>query len=55
MDSTQLTIMLSSMLVFAVLGFGMSKAIKKHEEKQRSLKKKKGKNRYMPEYKKPGR
>jgi len=46
---------LGIMAAFVVLGFFLSLAIKKHEAKMANAKKKKGRSRYMPEYKKPGK
>lgn len=40
---------------FVLLGFGLSRSIKKHDAKMATMKKKKGRSRYMPEYKKPGK
>lgn len=52
---TQATYMLMILAGFVFLGFMFSLSIKKHDAKMAAMKKKKGRNRYMPEYKKPGR
>jgi len=51
----QLIIILSTLLVFVGLGFALSRSIKKHDERQKSIKKKKGRYRYMPEARKPSK
>jgi hypothetical protein len=53
--SLQLIMILSIVIVFCILGFMMNRSIKKHESQKANAKKKKGKNRNMPLYKKPGR
>ena len=40
---------------FVLLGFGLNKSIKKHDKKMSTVKKKKGRSRYMREFKKPGK
>lgn len=39
----------------ALLAFLMSKDIKKHDVKMATMKKKKGRSKYMQQYKKPGK
>jgi Tfp pilus assembly protein PilO len=41
------------LVAFAILGFGMYFSIKQHDKKMAHTKKKKGKNKYMPQYKAP--
>ncbi|MCR4435425.1 MAG: hypothetical protein QHH06_03355 [Clostridiales bacterium] len=53
--SAQLIILLCTLVVFVGLGFAMSRSIKKYDERQKSSKKNKGRNRYLPEAKRPGR
>jgi len=53
--SAQIIILLATLAVFAGLGFALSRTIKRHDERQKNTKKKKGKYRYMPEAKRPGR
>jgi hypothetical protein len=40
---------------FVFLGFMLNRSIKKHDKKMATMKKKKGRSRYMPEYQKPGK
>jgi hypothetical protein len=40
---------------FVGLGFMLNRSIKKHDAKMATMKKKKGRRRYMPEYKRPGK
>ncbi len=51
---TQIIIILSTLIVFAILGFMMNRSIKKFEERSK-VSKKKGKGKYMPEVKKFGK
>lgn len=51
---TSLYIMLATVIVFALLAFAMYGSIKKHEAKPKA-KAKKGRNRYMPQVKNPGK
>lgn len=53
--NTQLIIMLVTLAVLAGLGFALSRSIKKHDAKQKKVKKKKGRSKYMPEARKVGR
>lgn len=53
--STQIIIMLCTLGAFALLGVMLSISIKKHDKKMAVQKKKKGRAKYMPEYKKPGK
>jgi hypothetical protein len=48
----QVIFMLAVLAAFVLLGFMLSRSIKKHDAKMAHVKKKKGRNRYMPEYKK---
>ena len=43
------------LLAMGLLGFGLSLSIKKHNVRMATMKKKKGRRKYMPEYKKPGK
>lgn len=43
------------LLAMGALGFFLSLSIKKHNAKMAAMKKKKGRRKYMPEYKRPGR
>lgn len=52
--STQIIVMLGTLGTFALLGVALTLSIKKHEKKMATEKKKKGRNKYMPEYKRPG-
>jgi len=52
--TTQLWIIAGTLLVFIILGVMLSFSIKKHEARRIADKKKKGRNRYMPQYKGPG-
>jgi hypothetical protein len=48
--------MLGILAAFVFLGFMLSLSIRKHDAKMATMKKKKnGRSKYMPEYKKPGR
>ena len=51
----QIYIIIGMLVAFGILAFTMSLAIKKHDEKMAKMKKNKGRNRYIPEYKGPGR
>lgn len=53
--NTQVVMIIVTLAAFAVLAFMMSRSIKKHEEKAKKTKKKKGRTRYMPEVKRPGK
>jgi len=53
--NTQIIIFIATIAAFAVLGFMMSRSIKKYEENAMKKKKKKGKAKYMQEAKRPGR
>lgn len=53
--NTQVYFIVGILLAFAGLGFLLSRSIKKHDAKMATMKKKKGKKRYMPEYKRPGK
>lgn len=55
MNTTQLVIILATLGIFALLGFAMSKSIKQYESSKHKVKKKKGKNKYMPQAKNPGK
>lgn len=52
---TQIIIFIATIVGFAVLGFMMSRSIKKYEENAMKQKKKKGKSKYLQESKNPGR
>jgi ABC-type Fe3+ transport system permease subunit len=54
LDTTQVIIILSTLLAFALLGFMLSRSIKKYEKNKAAQKKKKGRNKYMPQSKTPG-
>ena len=49
-----LYVILGTLVVFTGLGFMMNKSIKKHDARPKT-KPKKGRNRYMPQAKNPGR
>lgn len=51
----QIYFILIVLVGFGLLGFGLSLSIKKHNIRMASAKKKKGRKRYMPEYKRPGK
>ncbi len=51
----QIYMMIGILLAFAALGIGLYFSTKKHEAKMAASKKKKGRNKYMPEIKNPGR
>ena len=51
----QVYFILGVLLAMAALGFGLSLSIKKHNKKMATMKKKKGRRKYMPEYKGPGK
>ena len=40
---------------FVGMGFMLNRSIKKHDAKMATMKKKKGRRKYMPEYKRPGK
>lgn len=52
---TQLIFVLVALLAFIALGFALNGSIKKYEANKKTQKKKKGRSRYMPEVKKPGK
>jgi hypothetical protein len=43
------------LVAFVGLGFMLNRSIKKHDAKMATVKKKKGRNKYMPQYKRPGK
>lgn len=47
--------LLGVLVAFVLLGFGLNSAIKKHDKKMSTMKKKKGRTKYMREFKKPGK
>lgn len=51
----QVYFLLGVLGAFVLLGFGLSRSIKKHDAKMKTMKKKKGRTRYMREFKKPGK
>ncbi len=51
----QLYFILGVLVALGLLGFGLSLSIKKHNARMATMKKKKGRKKYMPEYKRPGR
>ena len=53
--STQTIIVLATLLAFVVLGFMLNRSINQFEAKKAAQKKKRGKKRYMPEFKNPGK
>jgi len=55
MQSTQFIILGVTILVFAAMGYGMSRSIAKYEQGKKKMKKKKGKAKYMNEFKNPGK
>lgn len=52
---SQMYFILVVLAALVMLGFFMSRSIKKHDAKMANVKKKKGRSKYMPEYKKPGK
>ena len=52
--TTQIWIIVGTLIVFIGLGVMLSFSIKKHEAKRVADKKKKGRNKYMPQYRGPG-
>lgn len=54
LDTTQVIVILSTLLAFALLGFMLSRSIKKYEKNKAAQKKKKGRNRYISQSKNPG-
>lgn len=54
MDKTQIVMIVLTLAAFVLLGLGMSWSIKRHEARPKG-KTKKGKTRYMPQVKNPGR
>jgi len=53
--STQIIIVLATLIAFVVLGFMMNRSINNLNAKKETAKKKKGRYKYMPEVKNPGR
>lgn len=51
----QIYFLLGVLAAFVILGFGLSRSIKKHDAKMATVKKKKGRTKYMREFKKPGK
>lgn len=51
--TTQIIIILATLLTFVILGFMLNRSINRLEAKKAAQKKKKGRNRYMPEYRNP--
>lgn len=51
----QLYFVLGVLVALGLLGFALSLSIKKHDAKMAAVKKKKGRRKYMPEYKRPGK
>jgi len=51
----QVYFILGVLLAMGLLGFMLSLSIKKHNVRMTTMKKKKGRRKYMPEYKKPGK
>lgn len=47
--------MLAVLAAFVVMGVALSFSIKKHDKKMATMKKKKGRSRYVQEFKKPGK
>lgn len=52
---TQVYFLLVVLAAFVFLGFMLSRSIKKHDAKMATVKKKKGRSKYMKEYKRPGK
>ena len=52
---SQIYFILFVLLGIGLLGFGLSLSIKKHNVRMATVKKKKGRRKYMPEYKRPGK
>jgi len=52
---SQIYYMVFVLVALGLLGFGLSLSIKKHNAGRASVKKKKGRRKYMPEFKKPGK
>ena len=52
--TTQIIVIVITLLAFVGLGFMLSRSIKKHEAERSAQKKKKGRNKYMPQSKNPG-
>lgn len=53
--NTQVYFIVGVLVAFAGLGFLLSRTIKAHDAKMATMKKKKGRRKYMQEYKKPGK
>ncbi|NTV91294.1 MAG: hypothetical protein HGA22_13200 [Clostridiales bacterium] len=51
----QLYMTLGILAAFAAMGVALYFSIKKHDAKMAAQKKKKGRSKYMPEYKNPGK
>ena len=52
---SQIYFVIGVLVALGILGFGLSLSIKKHDARMATVKKKKGRRKYMPEYKKPGK
>ncbi|HEX3030088.1 MAG TPA: hypothetical protein VHT34_12480 [Clostridia bacterium] len=55
MGVQQIIIIVLMLVAFVGMGFGMHWSIKKHEANVKKQKKKKGRNKYMPQSKNPGK
>lgn len=55
MNSTQLSVLVVTILAFGGMAFGMNRSIAKYEQNKKKMKKKKGKSKNMSEFKNPGR
>ncbi len=51
----QIYFVIGVLVALGLLGVGLYFSIKKHEAKMKTMKKKKGRRKYIPEYKKPGK
>lgn len=51
----QIIIIIGTLLVFTLFGFMMSLSIKRYDAKMAAQKKKKGRSKYMREFKNPGK
>lgn len=51
----QVYIILGLLVAMAAMGLGLNLSIRKHNEKMATMKKKKGRRKYIPEYKRPGK
>jgi hypothetical protein len=55
-EKMQIYFLLGVLAAFALLGFGLSRSIKRHDAKMATMKKKKkGRSKYMREFKRPGK